>query len=1007
MKSNLLLLVSLCSFHFALSQSAFYPTLAHNHKEGDYEACLKFVADVEKLSITNKDTLSANSFSFVGDAYYQLGKLDKALPWFEREKKLRAALGLTGTEEYSSTLYNLAYINLQAGHYPQAGIAADQLIENDKKRYGPSADDFVFSVLTAVDIYIQLDRFNDAEKLLQSTIKRQAKGAANQGILLNTLGDLYTLTNQFSKATKTLSEAASILEKTPGPQSQEFLNATINKGILYMTRGKYPEAEEAFDYVLSHLKSSDRDYLATLNNQALIYQYLGQFDRAEKKFLEIKSRDSISVGVMHPDFALTLSNLGVVFSDEGKHGRAERVLLQSLDIQKKLNEGKTVSFARKLSNLARVYRVAGSPAKAIPLLEQALMIYKNKLDDKSPEYATAAYSLGIAHWKNGKGTLGFKYLKTSAAIRTSKLGKNHPKTTESLQKIGEYHWEQKQLKDAYRSFGQVFDNYYQQIGVTFPALTEEEKAKFYYNNIKPAIEKYNSFAMDYYKENPLVLGDVYNYQVNTKAAIMYATEKVKQAIHTSKDTVLIKDFETWQEQKEQIAKLYSQNTGRAKLDSLIRRTDQLEKELTRKSAVFAKQFTRKNITWQEIQRTLKNDEAAIEVVRFRSFMPTNGGRFQDTIAYALLVLTSQTINQPELIYVNNGVQMEGKLLNSYRNHIQYFQDDERSFANYFKGLSVYLKQNKINKIYFSPDGVYNQINISTIQNPDTKTYLIDEFDIRILTNTREVVESSKSTATTNTSTTLIGFPKFNLESKNVTEPGAHSMTRDGTLTRTLRGGLLRVMRGDEGISVLPGTQKEIQLISQLTSKPDIYLEERAGEGVLKNVKSPGVLHIATHGYFLEEDDVTTQADDVKSDYVPNPLLKAGIILAGAENFLRTGIAVNDAGDDGILTAYEAMNLNLDNTDLVVLSACETGLGVVKNGEGVYGLQRAFTLAGARNLIMSLWSVDDAATQELMSLFYEEKLKNKDLHVAFRTAQQNLKAKYPDPFYWGAFIMVGI
>jgi CHAT domain-containing protein len=160
------------------------------------------------------------------------------------------------------------------------------------------------------------------------------------------------------------------------------------------------------------------------------------------------------------------------------------------------------------------------------------------------------------------------------------------------------------------------------------------------------------------------------------------------------------------------------------------------------------------------------------------------------------------------------------------------------------------------------------------------------------------------------------------------------------------------------------------------------------------------LHLATHGFFLKN-----QPHDPDSNRWENPLLRSGLLLAGYNTWLARG-EVPEEAEDGMLTAEDVTGLDLLDTELVVLSACETGLGQIHVGEGVFGLRRAFVPAGAKTLVMSLWKVPDQQTQELMVDFYQRILAGQPRAEALRQAQLALKAQYPDPYYWGAFICQG-
>jgi len=306
-----------------------------------------------------------------------------------------------------------------------------------------------------------------------------------------------------------------------------------------------------------------------------------------------------------------------------------------------------------------------------------------------------------------------------------------------------------------------------------------------------------------------------------------------------------------------------------------------------------------------------------------------------------------------------------------------------------------------NKIYFSPDGVYHQLNPYTLKNSSTNKYVIDEVEIAYLTNSKDLLRESPTEINREKSAEIFGYPDYEYSADSATTTLSDQNSND----------LMRY--GYQSLTPLPGTEMEAKSIKKIMDDNDfrvnIWLGPEASEKTLKSIHSPQILHIATHGYFLKNPvnfaDMVFGVNAAKSS--ENPLLRSGLMFSGAAVNARKQ-ETNLDEEDGIFSAYEAMLLDLENTELVVLSACETGLGEVRNGQGVYGLQRAFMVAGADAIIMSLWMVEDNATKELMKTFYQLWLKNPDQskQEVFRKAQLLLKEKYPQPIYWGAFVMTG-
>jgi CHAT domain-containing protein len=374
---------------------------------------------------------------------------------------------------------------------------------------------------------------------------------------------------------------------------------------------------------------------------------------------------------------------------------------------------------------------------------------------------------------------------------------------------------------------------------------------------------------------------------------------------------------------------------------------------------------------------------AIELLRIER----NG--VEDSVTYAALVL-HKTSAYPEVATMPFGSTMESKYYNFYKNTVKFGIHDKRSYEVFWEPINALIKDAQT--IYISADGVYNKVNINTIFNVNTDNYLIEDYFVKYISSTKDLINRKSAQSSVGQSILAMGDPAYDLEGS----PGIPAKLNE----------VQRSHLNMNQISPLPGTKREVDYIDSLLRlnnwNVQAYLGAGALEKQLKEEKSTKVIHLATHGFFMPDLKLTELESQVGvNEYDRNPLFRSGLLFAGASN-IHEGVE-----NDGVHTAYEAMNLYLDDTELVVLSACETALGDVKNGEGVYGLQRALMVAGAQNLIMSLWKVNDEATMKLMQLFYSNWTAGEDVYQSLQKAQIQMMKEHEEPYYWGGFIMIGI
>ena len=530
------------------------------------------------------------------------------------------------------------------------------------------------------------------------------------------------------------------------------------------------------------------------------------------------------------------------------------------------------------------------------------------------------------------------------------------------------------------------------------------------------MEADNSFLYYYKKASPAVLQNNFEQQLFYKSLTLSETKNLLSALEQNKDTLLQAVFKAWKVQKKELAKQYALplNNRSPEIKQMETNAENLEKELGRRSAAFSKQKKELAVSMADVQQHLQKDEVAIEFVRFQ-LINTKG---TDSIIYAAYLLNSYDA-VPKFIPLCEEKQLgkyfsltggAANIKNIYRSEVT----DETQTASlsgdslYFliwKPLMPYLKQ--IKKVNYAPAGLLFKVAFHALPAGDS-LLLMDRFELNQYGSVRQLALVNEK-KTQNNGIALFGNCTYSMDStdqiKNITDAEKVNTLITASGDRSDYAG---------GWKELEGTASEIEAIQVLCTQNKtttrLYSKAKATEEQFKLLSgnSPTVIHLATHGFFLPDPAQKREAGfnvDSRNAFTlaDDPLLRSGIVLSGA-NRVWAGKPPVAGCEDGIITAYEIAQMDLNQTNLVVLSACETALGDIKGSEGVFGLQRAFKLAGVKNMLLSLWKVPDAETAELMKIFYGHYLQGKTTREAFSAAQQVMRKQYK-PYYWAAFVLI--
>ncbi len=956
-----------------------------------------------------KDTIYANACQRLVPSFENEGNFKECYNYLNKARTAIAESIGKKNDKYRRISLEMGHYLSKLGEFDAALKLYLELKEYDEQIF-ESKDPRRAQTLKSLGIvYLDMNQFDKAYENLLAAKNIEAnstgKETADYAHSCFNLGMYFTVVGDYDKALENYKETKAIRAKVLGKTHPDYAAVCSNIGGIYRLVGDYQNALKYGRENLEILENTGRknhfDYAIGMANLGQLYVKINNYEKALEAYREEKEILKNVLGEEHLDYAYACGDVGLAQMKLKNYDEAQKAYELQREIMEKVVGTENTNYAYACVSLGVLNFYLENNEEALDYYEKAQEIYKNKFGVESRLYSRNFLNLAMLYDQMKNNEKAIVYFDKAISSRKKKYSWNHPKLAYSFLRAHQFYTRKGDLDLSENYLKENLKINKARIKKSFSFTTEQEQVN-YIKNVDQSFRSLYAFSNIRKEKNPEITAVTYDNLLMHKGLLLKSSTRMRFAILSSGDPNLIQKYQDWMKFRKKITKEQSKLLSKQNKDlkSWKEKADQLERELAQASSVFADENSDQSYSWKKVQKHLKKNELAIEFVRF------NAGMFEkkDSVLYAALIV-NQSCEYP--IMVN--LFKEKDLVNIYQ---------DVTGSDFVKSNSIYGSKKKKNsalykliwapiekyipkgsKVYYSPDGILHRVSFAAIGSKDW--YLSDNYSIQLMSTTAIIGNETQMNLDDNLNATLIGGVKYNS---------------------------LKVE--DEIWSYLPGTSEEINSIKFILDKNKIsnkiYSDTLASEeNIKKALPNSMIAHISTHGYFYPDPDELWKNIETTVDSTlifrgnsrggtrgfgyysllknRNPMMRSGLALAKANEVWNLESFPNQ--EDGVLTAREVSNLELQKMKLVVLSACETGLGDINGAEGVYGLQRAFKIAGVNYIVMSLWQVPDRETKEFMEILYDNLISKKlNIRLAFEKTQNAMKSKY-DPYFWAAFVLI--